>query len=193
MWSKFYLYRSWAKLYCWTKETPSWTKWVTRVRMKKRHPLRQVTCPITICKQVQRVLLHTPEEWGGLFWRGTQSNLAPRMANTDKHLAMSVREGGRPKNWEMRLVLVTSSCYRSWIILSDYQIASQSNRHKGHLKREPFLDACPPVSLLVLPSSVTTINAVHHVFTAISAGCYVINVMLCSITGQQTDHILYQA
>jgi len=34
---------------------------------KERDPLRQVTCPITICKQVQRVLLHTPEESGGMI------------------------------------------------------------------------------------------------------------------------------
>lgn len=150
MWSKFYLYRSWAKLYCWTKETPSWTKWVTRVRMKKRHPLRQVTCPITICKQVQRVLLHTPEEWGGIILAWDTKVTSPLRWRTRTSIwrCPSGKEDALRTGWVMRCVLVTSSCCRSWIILSDYQIAPQSNRHKGHLKREP-LPWCVPSKFFV--------------------------------------------
>lgn len=162
MWSKFYLYWSWAKLYCRTKETPSWTKWVTRVRMKKRNPLRQVTCPISICKQVQRVLQRTPRRSRGMILAWDTKVTSPlRCARTSGWQCRKGKEDAlRTERCGLcdSTVLITSSCCRSWIILSDYQIASQSNRQEGHLTRVPSLGWCPSNSLLVLPSPVTIIK-----------------------------------
>jgi len=115
---------------------------------KRDTPLDKSRAPLPYVSKF-RGCCYTPQKnEGDYFGVGHKSNLAPQMANTDKHLAMSIREGGRPKNWEMRLVLITSSFCRSWIILSDYQIVSQSIRHKGHLECEP-LPWCVPSKFFV--------------------------------------------
>jgi hypothetical protein len=107
---------------------------------KERTPLDKSRAPLPYVSKF-RGCCYTPQknEEGGMIlaWDTKVTSPPPHhMTNTDKHLATRVKEGGRPKNW----VLVASS----WIILSDYQIASQSSRQEGHLTRSrvPSLGWC---------------------------------------------------